>query len=86
MEKGQLFTSRLPKYRKTFNIIDSLDYRIDLKRYSVQDVSGLIRLEGTYYVRARLAGGSGEWRESSGAIYMELEENDGSFKVRKLDY
>jgi type II secretory pathway predicted ATPase ExeA len=86
MEKGKPFSSRLPKYRSTFKVIDSLDYRIDLKRYSVQAASGFIRIEGTYYVRVRLTRGSGEKRESTGEISMELKDFGDSFKVRRLDY
>jgi type II secretory pathway predicted ATPase ExeA len=85
MEKGKSFTSRLGQYERTFARIDAMDYRIDLKRYAIQKETGVIRIEGTFHVRARLDGNS-NWRESSGPIDMELLANGDSFKVRRLDY
>jgi len=85
MEKGKSFTSRLGQYRRTFGKIDAMDYRIDLKRYAVQEETGVIRIEGIFHVRARLDG-SAKWRKSSGPIIMELLAHGDSFKVRRLDY
>jgi hypothetical protein len=85
IEKGKSFTSRLGQYERTFARIDAMDYRIDLKRYAIQEGTGVIRIEGIFYVRARLDG-SATWRESSGPIDMELLANGDSFKVRRLDY
>ena len=85
MEKGKSFTSRLGQYRRTFERIDAMDYRIDLKRYAIQEGAGVIRLEGIFHVRARLDG-STEWQKSSGPIIMEILTHGDSFKVRRLDY
>ncbi|MBW1957229.1 MAG: AAA family ATPase [Deltaproteobacteria bacterium] len=85
MEKGKSFTSRLGQYRRTFARIDAMDYRIDLKRYAIQEGTGVIRIEGIFYVKARLDG-SATWRERNGPIDMELLANGDSFKVRRLDY
>ncbi|MGD9246125.1 MAG: AAA family ATPase, partial [Desulfobacterales bacterium] len=85
MEKGKSFTSRLGQYRRTFGRIDAMDYRINLKRYAIQEGTGVIRIEGIFYVKARLDGSS-TWRKSSGPIEMELLANGDSFKVRRLDY
>jgi len=86
MEKGEPFHSQLPKYRRNFEKIDSIDYRIDLKRYSVQEGSGLIRIDGVANFRARLTHDTGVWRESSMGISMELKDYGDSFRVRRLDY
>ncbi|MEA1949168.1 MAG: AAA family ATPase [Thermodesulfobacteriota bacterium] len=85
VEKGKPFTSRLSQYRHTFERIDSMNYRIELKRYAIQEGTGVIRIEGIFHVRARLDGNE-KWRKSSGPIIMELLAHGDSFKVRRLDY
>ena len=85
MEKGKLFTSRLDQYRRTFERIDSMNYRIELKRYAIQKGTAAIRIEGTFHVRARLVG-SKKWLENSGPIAMELVAHGDSFQVRRLEY
>jgi len=86
MEKGIPFSSQLPKYRRIFEKIDSMDYRIDLRRYSVQEDSGLIRIEGVANRLARLTRDTGVWREISTDIFMELIDIGDSFRVKRLDY
>ncbi|OEU66435.1 MAG: hypothetical protein BBJ57_11330 [Desulfobacterales bacterium PC51MH44] len=85
VEKGKPFSSFLQQYRRNFERIDSMNYRIELKRYAVQEEIGLVRIEGIFHVRARLIG-SQKWRQSKGKIYMELVASGDSFKVRRLDY
>ena len=85
VENGKSFTSRLVQYRRTFERIDSMNYRIELKRYAVQEGAGVIRIEGIFHVKARLDG-SKKWRESSGPIVMEFVAHGDSFRVRRLDY
>ena len=85
IEKDKPFSSRLEQYRRNFEKIDSMDYRIELKRYAVQEGTELIRIEGIYYVRAR-SSGSNKWRENSGQIDMELVRNGDSFLVKRLSY
>jgi type II secretory pathway predicted ATPase ExeA len=86
LEKGQPFSSLIPKYRRNFELIDALNYRIDLKRYAIQENIGLIRIEATVQVRVRLAQEGGKWRQSSSGITMELEVYGDSFRIRRLDY
>jgi hypothetical protein len=76
----------IPKYRRNFELIDALNYRIDLKRYAIQENIGLIRIEATVQVRVRLAQEGGKWRQSSSGITMELEVYGDSFRIRRLDY
>ena len=85
MEKGKSFTSRLDQYRRTFERVDSMNYRIELKRYAIQEGTGAIRIEGTFHARARLIK-SKKWLENSGPIAMELVAHGDSFQVRRLDY
>ena len=85
VEKGKLFSSQLPRYRRDFAKIDSMNYRIDVHRYAVQEGTGLIRIDGTFNVRTRL-NGSEKWRQISGKIYMELVAYGDSFRVKRLDY
>ena len=85
MEKSKAFTSRLDEYRQTFERIDSMNYRIDLKKYGIQEGTGIIRVEGIFHVRARLDGSS-KWQEMSGPINMELLAYGDSFQIKRLDY
>ncbi len=62
-----------------------MNYRIELKRYAIQEGAGVIRIEGIFHVKARLDG-SKKWRKSSGPISMEVLAHGNSFKVRWLDY
>ncbi|OEU66131.1 MAG: hypothetical protein BBJ57_00025 [Desulfobacterales bacterium PC51MH44] len=85
VEKGKLFSSYLSRYRRNFEKIDSMNYRIDVQRYAIQDGTGLIRIDGTFNARARLSG-SEKWRQSSGRLSMELASYGDSFRVKRLDY
>jgi len=85
MEKGESFTSRLDQYRRTFESVDSMNYRIELKRYAIQKGTGVIRIEGSFHARARRVE-TGKWLESSGSISMELVAHGDSFQVRRLEY
>ncbi len=85
-EKGTLFRSLLPKYRRNFEKIASMNYRIELQRYSVQENTRFIKIDGIYYAKARLASDKRKLLQSSGKISMELVQYGDSFKVRRLDY
>jgi hypothetical protein len=76
----------MPKYRRNFERIDSLNYRIELKRHSVQENTGYIHIEGIFRAQARLVGEVDKWRYSFGDISMELVPVGNFFKVRRLDY
>jgi len=85
VEKGKPFRSWLSKYRQNFNRIDSIEYDIDMKRFATQEETGLVKVEGIFNVKAKLAG-SQKWRKSSGEISMVLEADGNSFKIVQLDY
>jgi type II secretory pathway predicted ATPase ExeA len=85
-EMGQPFSSLMSKYQRNFERLDSLNYRIELKRHSIQEKTGHIHIEGIFRAQARLAGGGDKWRYSFGDISMELVPIGNFFKVRRLDY
>jgi len=85
VEKGKPFKSWLPTYRRNFSRIDSIEYNIDLLRYATREDTGLVKIDGTFHIRARLEGHK-EWLKSSGDISMILEADGNSFKVKELDY
>jgi type II secretory pathway predicted ATPase ExeA len=85
LEKGKPFKSWFPTYRRNFKRINSIEYNIDLKRYATQEESGLVKVDGTFHIRAKLDG-SKEWLKNSGDISMILEADGNSFKVKQLDY
>lgn len=85
IEKGRSITSQLPKYRQSFEQIDTVDYLIELQRHSVQNETGVIRMEGEYHARAKLKK-NGKWRQNNGDISMDLVAFGNSFKIKRLDY
>jgi type II secretory pathway predicted ATPase ExeA len=85
VEKGKPFKSWLPKYRQNFKRIDSIEYNIEINRYATQEETGLVKMDGTFHVRAKLEG-SKEWLENSGEMSMILQADGNSFKVKQLDY
>ena len=85
LEKGKPFRFWLSKYRQNFNRTDSIEYDIKLERYATQEKAGLVKIEGIFYVRTKLVG-SKKWRKNSGQIFMVLEADGNSFKVKQLDY
>ena len=85
VEKGKPFKSWRSTYRRNFKRIDAIEYNIDLNRYATQEETGLVKIDGTFHIRARLEG-SKEWLKSTGDISMILEADGNSFKVKELDY
>ena len=85
IEKGMPIGSQLPKYRQSFEQIDAMDYLIELQHQSVQNETGIIRIEGEYHARAQLKK-NGKWRRNDGDISMDLVASGDSFKIKRLDY
>ena len=84
MENGKSFTTLLPKYERNFTFIETIEYRIELKRFSHTDSRELVQIEGDFFLRWRPR--DKQWRENSGKITMQLKENGPSFLVQRLDY
>jgi len=85
VEKGRSIGSQLSKYRQSFEQIDAMDYLIELQDHSVQNETGIIRIEGEYHARAQLKK-NGTWRRNNGDISMDLVAYGDSFKIKRLDY
>ena len=84
LERGRSFNSLLPKYRKYFDILESIDYRIELTEYIRQGDTGTLELQGKFNIKW-LQNGSG-WQKNSGWISMRLVEDDNSYRIKHLDY
>ena len=85
IEKGKPINSQLSKYQQSFEQIDAMDYLIKLQDHSVQNETGIIRIEGEYHARAQLKK-NGKWRQNNGDISMDLVASGESFKIKRLDY
>jgi len=85
LEKGRPIGSQLSKYRQSFEQIDAMDYLIELQDHSVQNETGIIRIEGEYHARAQLKK-NGKWRRNNGDISMDLVASGDSFIIKRLDY
>lgn len=84
IENGKPFSTLLPKYERNFNVIESIQYRIELQQFSYGDSEDFIKINGDFYLKWLLPGN--QWRENSGTIFMRLKEKGSSFVVHRLDY
>ena len=83
-ENNKAFHDLLPRYRRNFEKIKSVKYRIDLDSYSLDTDTGNIKLKGKYFIKYLL--NNGNWKENSGIISMELIKNGDSYLVKRLNY
>ena len=82
-ENNKTFHELLPRYRRNFEMIESLDYRIELDPHSVVDEAGKTTVKGKYIIRFLH---HGELKEDTGNISMELIESGDSYLIKKLNY
>jgi hypothetical protein len=82
-ENGQPFRSLLPKYEKNFNLIDTIQYRIRMKDFSVEE-DQTVTVNGDFFLEWLPP--DKRWRENSGKISMRLKNDGSSFRVQRLDY
>jgi hypothetical protein len=83
-ENGKPINTLIPKYRRNFAAIDTIEYNIILEKFVHDKISESIRIEGRFNLMWQPYNSS--WRENSGKIFMDLLKQDDSFKVLKLDY
>jgi general secretion pathway protein A len=83
-ENDKPFHKLLPKYRHNFDVIEFINYRIELQKYKYDDEHGTINLEGRFFLEW-LPGGA-KWRRNSGKIFMELQQSGTSLKISRLNY
>jgi hypothetical protein len=83
LENNRPFYLLLPKYRKNMEMIESFDYRIELRAYFLSADSGNIKIRGKYFTRFMY---DGTLKENSGNIFMELRESGDSYLVKQINY
>ena len=83
-EMGKPFHKLVPKYRKNFETIDSIKYKIELEQYSYKVNTVDINIRGNFSLHWHKDGGS--WQESRGNISMTLFEDNDSFLIKDLNY
>ncbi len=84
LENGKPFESLLPQYQKSFNVIEAIQYRIELQQYTYDNQKGTVNIEGNFLLRWLPP--DKKWRENSGKIFMNLKDDGRSFLVQNLDY
>jgi len=84
LENGKPFESLLPKYQKSFNVAEAIQYRIELQQYTYDNQKGTVDVEGNFSLRWLPP--DKKWRENSGKIFMNLKDDGRSFLVQNLDY
>jgi len=83
-ENGTPFIRLLPKYKKNFELIETIEYRIELQQFSYDENMGIVKLDGDFFLKWLPP--DKKWRENAGKISMRLQEKGSSFLVRQLDY
>jgi hypothetical protein len=83
-ENNKPFHEYLPRYRRNFQRLASVVYRIVLDSYSLNSETGNIELKGNYFIKYLLKGKA--WKENNGIISMELIKNGDSYLVKQLHY
>jgi hypothetical protein len=83
-ENDKPFHKLLPKYRHNFDVIEFINYRIEMQKYKYDDEHGTINIEGRFFLEW-LPGGT-QWKRNSGKIFMELKESGTSLKISRLNY
>ncbi len=84
LENGKSFASLIPKYKRNFELIETIQYRIDMQNFIYDEASGTITVDGNFSLQWLPP--DRKWRENSGTISMVLIEKDTSFMVQRLDY
>ncbi|MDP4857648.1 MAG: hypothetical protein NWR42_09565, partial [Desulfobacterales bacterium] len=84
LENGKPFKSLLPKYQKNFDVIEAIQYRIELQQYTYDNLKGTVSIEGNFLLKWLPP--DRKWRENSGKIFMNLKDDGRSFLVQTLDY
>ena len=83
-ENGTPFIRLLPKYKKNFEFIEAIEYRIELQQFSYDANMGIVKVDGDFFLKWLPP--DKKWRENAGKISLSLQEKGTSFLVRQLDY
>jgi hypothetical protein len=84
MERGKSFSSVLSKYRRNFEILDSIGYQIELIKYFQKNDTGILEIQGRFRVNWLSHGA--DWQKKSGSISMSLIKYNNSYRIKRLDY
>jgi hypothetical protein len=84
VENGKPFDSLLPKYQKNFDLIETIQYRIRMRDYTVADDRQSVTVEGDFFLEWLPP--DRRWRQNAGKISMRLKGDGSSFLVQQLDY
>jgi len=82
-ENNRPFDEVLPEYRKNMEMVQSLNYRIELVEYSLQGNTGNVRLRGKFFTQYLL---HKALKEKTGNISMELIKSGESYLIKRLNY
>ena len=90
IENGTPLHQLLPKYRKNFQSLASIHYRISMVNYIVDPELGRIEVNGLFFLRWR-KNQEKQWHDYNGSIRMDLISKDESFinnffSIRELTY
>ena len=83
-ENNKPFHNLVPKYRRNFDAIEFINYRIEMQKFNYNDENGTIDIEGRFFLEW-LPGGT-QWKRNSGKIFMKLQDGGTSFKISELSY
>jgi len=83
-ENNRPFHELLPEYRRNMEMVESLNYRIELVKYSLQPETGSVKIRGKFFTQYLLHGEA--LKEKTGNISMDLIESGESYLVKQLNY
>ena len=63
--------------QKNFNVIEAIQYRIELQQYTYDNLKGTVSIEGNFLLKWLPP--DRKWRENSGKIFMNLKDDGRSF-------
>jgi len=84
-ENGKPIQQLLPTYRKNFQIIDAIEYKIDIASYARDFNLDRIQVEGSFFLKW-MKKHSDQWHQYNGIIRMTLIRHEDSFRVQQLNY
>ncbi|MFX1266253.1 MAG: hypothetical protein ACFFH0_12780, partial [Promethearchaeota archaeon] len=84
LEQGRPFETLLPTYQQTFDSVEALKYKIELKSFSMERGGNKIYVEGNFTARYQLP--EDDWGSCTGLIRMELLDAPEGLLVSRMDY
>jgi len=84
-ENGQSFQELIPKYRQNFDVVDEINYRIDMANYLWDIDENRVKINGEFFLSWRKNEERG-LHQYHGDISMKLIFHDNSFLIEDLSY